>query len=67
MNDHPGTDVNSLRELAKALTRDTIFARDELIKSSLSGRKNTGSLDKKKMDYIKTVVHLFGPSPFCKL
>ena len=62
MNDHPGTDVNSLRELAKALARDAIFGRDKLIKSSLSGRKNTGNLDKKKMDYIKTVVHSRRPS-----
>ena len=48
MNDCPGTDVSSLRELAKALARDAIFGRDELIKSSLSGRRNIGSLDKKK-------------------
>ena len=62
MNDHPGTDVATLRELAKALARDAIFGRDELIKCSLSGRKNTESLDKKKLDYIKTVVHSQHPS-----
>ena len=52
LNDHPGNDVAKLRELAIALARDAIFGKDELIQCSLSGRKNTGSLNKKKLDYI---------------
>ena len=62
MNDHPGNDVATLRELAIALARDAVFGREELIKNSLSGRKNTGSLDRKKLDYIKTVVHTRRPT-----
>ena len=32
MNDHPGNDVATLRELAIALVRDAVFGREELIK-----------------------------------
>ena len=60
MNDHPGNDVATLRELSIALARDAVFGREELIKNSLSGRKNTGSLDRKKMDY--TVIHTRCPT-----
>ena len=57
MRDHPGIDVASLRELTLALARDAIFGREELARCSLSGRKNTASLDPRKLDYIKKVVH----------
>lgn len=57
MNDHPGTDVQHLRDLAIALARDAIFGKDELMKCSLSGRKHTGTLDQEKLDYIKMAVH----------
>ena len=62
MNDHTGNDVAILRELAIALARDAVFGREELIKNSLSSRKNTGSLDRKKLDYIKTVLHTRRPN-----
>ena len=62
MGDHPGNDVATLRELAIALACDAVFGRQELIKNRLSGRKNTGSLDRKKLDYIKTVVHTRRPT-----
>ena len=51
MNDHPGNDIATLRELAIALAHDVVFGQEKLIKNSLSGRKNTGSLDRKKLDY----------------
>ena len=57
LKEHPGSDVASLRDLTIALARDSIFGRDELSHSSLSGRKNTATLDSKKMDYIKKVVY----------
>ena len=56
MKDNPGTDIASLRSLTTALARDAIFGRDELAKSSLSGRKNTGTLSSEKLYYIKTLV-----------
>lgn len=56
MRNRPGTDVQALRELAISLARDAIFGKDELIRCSLSGRKNTGILDKEKLDYIKTAI-----------
>lgn len=56
MNDHGGKDVASLRNLTTALARDAIFGKVELAKKSLSGRKNTGILDKEKLNYIKTLV-----------
>ena len=57
LKEHPGSDVASLRDLTVALARDSIFGRDELSHSSLSGRKNTTTLDLKKLDYIKNVVY----------
>ena len=54
--DNPGNSVANLRNLALSLARDAIFGKDEMAKLSLSGRKNTCSFDKKKMEYIKTVV-----------
>ena len=62
MNDYTGNDIATLRELTIALARDAVFGREELIKNSLSGRKNTGSLDRKKLDYIKTVLHTRWPN-----
>ena len=57
LKEHPGSDVASLRDLTIALARDSIFGRDELSHCSLSGRKNTTTLDSKKLDYIKKVVY----------
>ena len=56
MMDYPGTDEMSLRRLTTALAREAIFGRDALCRSSLSGKNNTGSLEKHKLDYIKAVV-----------
>ena len=57
-NNHPGSDVASLRTLTLALAREAIFGREELTKCSLSGRKNSGTLllNTEKMDYIKSLV-----------
>jgi len=57
MRDNPGKDVAKLRILTTALAREAIFGREELAQKSLSGRKNTGILDKEKLEYIKTLVH----------
>jgi len=57
IKEHPGSDVATLRELTIALAKDSIFGRDELSRSSLSGRKNTATLDQKKLNYIKRVVY----------
>ena len=62
MNDHPGNDVATLRELAIALACDAVFGREELIKNSFSVRKNIRGLDRKKLDYIKTVIHTRHPT-----
>ena len=56
LGDHPGSSVASLINLALSLAREAIFGKEQMIKCSLSGRKNTTSLDEKKLDYIKTVV-----------
>ena len=56
MNDRQGTDVQRLRELAIALARNAIFGKDHLVKCSLSGRKQTGTLNQEKLDYIKMAV-----------
>ena len=56
MIDYPGTDVAFLRRLTTALARDAIFGREALCRSSLSGKNNTGCLEKHKLDYIKAVV-----------
>ena len=56
MRDYPGNDVALLRRLTTALAREAIFGKDALSRSSLSGKNNTGSLDKQKLDYIKAVV-----------
>ena len=54
--DNPGSDEASPRQLTTALTREAIFGRDALCRSSFSGKNNTGSLEKHKLDYIKAVV-----------
>ena len=56
MNNYSGCDVASLRTLTTALARDAIFGREELSRSSLSGRKNTDILSLVKQEYIKTLV-----------
>lgn len=56
MMDYPGTDEASLRRLTTALAREAIFGRDALCRSSLSGKNNTGTLEKHKLEYIKAVV-----------
>ena len=56
MKDYPGNDVFTLRRLATALARDAIFGKKALSKSSLSGKNNTGCLEKRKLEYIKTLV-----------
>ena len=52
----PGTDIASLRRLATAVAREVILGKKELQHSSLSGKKRTGSLDKSKLDYIKSIL-----------
>ena len=42
--------------LTTALARQAIFGKEALSKKSLSGRKNTEVLEKKKLDYIKGIV-----------
>lgn len=56
MRENTGTSEMHLRSLTTALAREAIFGREELAKRSLSGRKNTVALDKKKTDYIKALV-----------
>ena len=56
MRENAGTDKASLWALMKALAKKSIFGREELIKGSLSGRKNTEVLDYKKMSYFKPLV-----------
>ena len=54
MNDNAGSDIASLRALTTALAKDAIFGREELIKSSLSGRKNTGALSLEKLTLVRS-------------
>ena len=58
MRNYPGEDASTLRRLATALAHDSIFGKDALRSSSLrgGGKSKTGSLDKKKLEYIKTVL-----------
>ena len=56
LKDHPGTGIANLRNLAISLARDAIFGKEEMMSSSLSCRKNTTALDKKKLSYIKTII-----------
>lgn len=56
LGDHPGTGVANLRNLAISLAKDAIFGKDEMVRCSLSGRKNTAALDEKKLKYIKTII-----------
>ena len=58
MKECPGTDRAALWKLAGTLARDAIFGKEELRASSLKGgrKTKTKSLDKQKLDNIKTVV-----------
>lgn len=57
MKNNPGRDLASLRKLTTALAKEAIFGWEEMMKKSLTGHKDTGELDKNKIDYIKTLVH----------
>ena len=50
LGDHPGS---NLRNLALSLVREAIFGKEKMIKCSLSGRKNTTSLDEKNSIILK--------------
>jgi len=56
MRDYPGTDVASLKRLAVALAKYSIFGSYELSTKCLSGRNNTQTLEFEKLDYIKTLI-----------
>ena len=56
LGDNPGTEVANLRNLAISLAKDAIFGKEEMMRCSLSGRKNTATLDEKKLKYIKTII-----------
>ena len=56
MQDYPGNDIFTLRRLTTALARDAIFGKQALGRSSLSGKNNTGCLEKRKLEYIKALV-----------
>lgn len=62
MQNNPGSDVASLRNLTTSLAKEAIFGREELAKCSLSGRKNTGTLSAEKLNYIKTLVQSTVPN-----
>lgn len=57
MSEYTGTSEVALRSLTTALAREAIFGREDMATRSLSGRKNTVALDKKKTDYIKVLVN----------
>ena len=54
MKDYPGSNVATLQRLTTALACEAIFGKEEMCKSTLSGRNKTGGLN--KVDYIKAVV-----------
>ena len=58
MRNYPGEDASTLRRLATALAHDSIFGKDALRSSSLrgGGKSKTGSIDKKKLEYITTAL-----------
>ena len=58
MRHYPGESIETLRKMATALAMQSIFGRDALRRSSLrgGGKNNTDSLDKEKLDYIKSAV-----------
>ena len=64
MAKYPGEDTSTLRRMAIAIARDSIFGQEALRSGSLrgGGKSNTGSLDKKKMEYIKTVIRTRVPN-----
>lgn len=61
MSEYTGTSEVALRSLTTALAREAIFGREDMATRSLSGRKNTVALDKKKTDYIKVLVRSHVP------
>ena len=62
MGENTGTSEKDLRSLTTALAREAIFGKEDMAKRSLSGRKNTVALDKRKVDYIKALVRSRVPS-----
>ena len=56
MKDYPESDVAMLQRLTTALAQEAIFGKEEMCRSNLSGRNNTGELNRKKLDYIKTIL-----------
>ena len=62
--DHPGTDVNKLKKRKVALACEAVIGHDELIKYSLSGRKNAGTrgMENRKLEYINSAVRTRPPN-----
>ena len=58
MRHYPGESIETLRKMATALAMQSIFGRDALRRSSLraGGKNNMDSLDKEKLDYMKSAV-----------
>lgn len=55
LGDNPGSSVANLRNITLSLARDAILGREQMVRCTLSGWKNTSSLDDKQLEYIKTV------------
>ena len=57
MKDYPGSDVATLQKLSTALACEAMLGREEMYRSSMHGQNNTGSMHRKKLDHIKTIVN----------
>ena len=62
MRDYPGNAIFTLRRLTTALARDAIFGKEALRRSSLSGKNNTGCLEKRKLECIIALVRSLVPT-----
>ena len=64
MNEYSGEQVSQLRKLASALACNSIFGKDALRAGSLRGgrQSKTQSLNKVKLNYIKTVIRTRVPN-----
>ena len=56
LNENTGTSNTALRNLTISLAKHAIFGREELAQCSLSGRKNTATLNECKVNHIKALI-----------
>ena len=56
IEEYSESDMATLQKLTTALTREAMFGKEEICRSSLRRQNNNGGVNRKTSHYIKTVI-----------